>query len=641
MVRVCVATPELRIADVAFNARELLAQLSKASVAKAQLVVFPELCLTGYSCGDLFASPHLQNQALAGLLDVAGATRVGPACVVGLPVAQGGRLFNCAAVCAEGRVLGVVPKTHLPSYGEFYEKRWFAPASAATAATVRIGDQDVPFGSRLLFKDHRQPDFVLAVEICEDLWAVEPPSGAAALAGATVIANPSASNELVGKAAYRADLVRQQSARALCAYLYASSGPWESSADLVYSGHSLIAESGKLLAESQRFCFESRFTLADVDLHVLQHERLRNTTFACDTLARGTSPAVFREVPFALGAPPPWEDIACPLLRPLPRHPFVPEDEAGRDSICAEILNLQTTALARRLRHTKSRAVILGISGGLDSTLALLVALRAVEVCGMPPSSIVAVTMPGFGTTQRTRSNAENLVAALGATLRVIPIGDAVNLHFKDIGHDPAVENVTYENAQARERTQILMDVANMSGGFVLGTGDLSEAALGWCTFNGDHMSMYHVNAGVPKTLVRHLIAGCARSTRNAEVARILEDVLATPISPELLPLADGQLQQRTEETVGPYELHDFFLFHHVRHQASPAKIRELARRAFSGIHDDKSITHWLGVFLARFFSQQFKRSPMPDGPKIGTVALSPRSDWRMPSDVSGAGWMG
>jgi NAD+ synthase (glutamine-hydrolysing) len=639
LVRVCAATPELRIADTHFNVQATLDALRDAGRSGAQIVLFPELGLTSYTCADLFNSSHLIHSAQLALRQIAVATKDLPACVVGLPVEAAGRLFNCAAFCAGGRVIGIVPKTHLPNGNEFYEKRWFAGAIERSVPQVLIGDEWISFGTDLLFEDESHPGVCIGIEICEDLWAVEPPSGSLALAGAVILLNPSASNELIGKAPYRRDLVRQQSARTLAAYVYASSGPWESSTDLVFSGHTLIAECGRLLAEGDRFSFSTKLTLADIDVAELLHERRASTTFRCDTSARGIAPKPMRHCRFNLSPGPDFRNRETRLLRPLPRHPFVPDADAARSAHCEEIFTLQATALARRLRHTRSRTLVIGISGGLDSTLALLVCLRAVELCGLEPSSILAVTMPGFGTTNRTRNNALALAEHVGATLRTVPIEEAVNQHFRDIGHPPDLHDVTYENSQARERTQVLMDLANQNGGIVIGTGDLSEAALGWCTFNGDHMSMYHVNIGVPKTLVRHLVRWHAANLASEPLTRVLEDILATPITPELLPLKEGELQQETEVTVGPYELHDFFLFHLVRHQATPAKIHWLASRAFEGIHSPADIRKWLQVFLGRFFSQQFKRNPMPEGPKIGSVALSPRGDWRMPGDVSGALW--
>jgi NAD+ synthase (glutamine-hydrolysing) len=591
-----------------------------------RLIVFPELCLTGYSCADLFHFPALQKQALVALGQLAETTaNLGCLAVVGLPLSVESRLYNVAAVIGGGRVLGYVPKSFLPNSGEFYERRWFSPA-----ATLRATELDgVPIGTDLLFEVPDLPGFVLGVEICEDLWTVVPPSSLAALVGATILANPSASNEVLGKVQYRRSLVTQQSARCLAAYVYAGAGAGESSTDVVYSGHGLIAENGVMLGETERFSFQTRAVLADVDLQRLAHERLKSAAFRDDE----TRPE-FRKVRVTLGATAGSQD----LLRAISPRPFVPPAEADRRAVCEEIFAIQATGLARRLRQTKSKTVVLGLSGGLDSTLALLVLIDALKRADLPRSAALTVTMPGFGTTERTKGNAEKLAEALGIPLRKISIKASVEQHFTDIGHPAGLHDITYENAQARERTQILMDVANQTGGLVLGTGDLSEAALGWCTFNGDHMSMYHVNAGVPKTLVKYLIEWAATELYDAEAGEILHDIIATPISPELLPIgADGQIEQKTEDTVGPYELHDFFLFHFVRHGCPAEKIRYLAAIAFAGRYELVVIEKWLAVFLRRFAQNQFKRSSMPDGPKVGSVALSPRGDWRMPSDWSGA----
>lgn len=616
--------------DVEANRAALEAVVRRAADLGAALVVTPELGLTGYSAGDLFAQELLLGAAWTALERLATNLTDLPhvAAVVGLPVRSAdGRLYNAAALVAGGRVRGIVPKQYLPNRGEFYEDRWFTRAVDRRLPAEHAG---IPFGTDLLFHLGR-PGFVLGIEICEDLWAVEPPSGPLALAGAMILANPSASPELLGKAAYRSDLVRQQSARCLAAYLYAGSGPGESSMDVVFGGHSLIVENGTVLAETERFRFDSQVAVADIDLAKLAHERVTNSSFA-NSHAPATR-TVIVGLP-ASGAEP------ADLRRRVDRSPFVPDDPEERSRHCEEIFAIQATGLAKRLRHTGARTVTLGLSGGLDSTLALLVTARAFDALGLDRAGIVCITMPGFGTTDRTYTNAIGLMRALNTTAREIPIGAAVSSHFVDIGHDPDDENVVYENAQARERTQVLMDMANETGGFVVGTGDLSEAALGWMTFNGDHMSMYHVNAGVPKTLVRYLVAWAADDVFADETSRILHDIVDTPITPELLPLKGGRLAQRTEDTVGPYILHDFFLFHVVRYGARPAKVYFLASHAFAGVYDGAEIARWLEVFLRRFFSQQFKRSSMPDGPKVGSVALSPRGDWRMPSDASPAVWL-
>lgn len=633
-LRVASAAPELRVADVAFNTARIEACLQAAAGHGASLVLFPELSVTGYTCGDLFSQALLHERAREALLQLAAATqRHDIHAVVGLPFALNGRLYNCAGVLGGGRVLGLVPKVYLPTTAEYYEERWFTSAAGMGPAEVELGGARVPLASELLFEDHAR-GCTFGIEICEDLWAVKPPSGDLCLAGANLILNPSASNELLGKSAYRRDLVRQQSARCMTAYAYAGAGPGESSTDVVFSGHCLIAENGTLLVESERFRFDSQIVYADIDLGRLLHERLCNSSFSA-----ASATVDFRRVPVRLAEQVP-DQFPAGSLRPNSPHPFVPADPAARAATCREIFAIQSTGLAKRLKHTGAKRVVLGISGGLDSTLALLVTARAFDLLGLDRRGIVAPTLPGFGTTQRTRTNAEKLVELLGATLRVIPIGPAVSQHFADIGHDPAVHDVTYENAQARERTQILMDLANQVGGFVVGTGDLSESALGWCTFNGDHMSMYHVNSGVPKTLVRYLVEWCADAEFTGATAEVLRDIAATPISPELLPTTkDGRLQQQTEDVVGPYELHDYFLFHVVRHGSRPAKVLYLAELAFAGKYDRRTILRWLEVFVGRFFSQQFKRSAMPDGPKVGSVALSPRGDWRMPSDASAAEW--
>ncbi len=642
-VRVGVISPELRVADVDFNVGAIVAALRAAASQGCRLALFPELCVTGYSCGDLFYQAALLSRAEAALGVLADATLdSGCAAVVGLPLPVDGKLYNCAALLAGGRLHGVVPKTYLPTTNEFYEERWFTPGPLASAQHIHVAgfDQAVPFGVDLLFAAVGFPGLTIGVEICEDLWAVQPPSGEQALAGATLLLNLSASNELLAKVEYRRELVRQQSARCLAAYCYAGAGPGESTTDTVWAGHSLIAENGALLAETERFRFDTQMAVADVDVQRLVHERLRNSTFSASRAGRP-----FRRISFDL--PGETNGVAerpegPSLIRPqLSRTPFVPADPQRRAASCREIFAIQAVGLAKRLRHTGLQRVTIGVSGGLDSTLALLVTARAFDLLGLPRAGIVAITMPGFGTTQRTKNNAVLLAEALGVTLRTIPIDAAVRQHFADIGHDENLHDVVYENAQARERTQILMDVANQIGGLVVGTGDLSELALGWLTYSGDHMSMYHVNAGVPKTLVRYLIDWVADEAWSGPAAIVLRDIIATPITPELLPLAaDGALAQKTEDAIGPYELHDFFLYQVARQQFSPAKVLVLARQAFAGSYSDAEILRWLEVFYRRFFSQQFKRSAMPDGPKVGSVALSPRGDWRMPSDASAAVWL-
>ena len=635
-MRVASAAPELRVADVDFNTSQISAAMETAAKRGASIILFPELSITGYTCGDLFAQSLLINKALESLLTLAADTKkFGITAIVGLPFALNGRLYNCAAFVGDGLVLGIVPKLFLPNTGEFYEARWFTSGTTLEPTQIDIGGYAVPLASNLLFAASNVPGCTMGIEICEDLWAVEPPSGRLALAGATVIFNPSASNELLGKKNYRQDLVKSQSARCLATYVYASSGPGESSTDLVFSGHCMVAENGATLAESERFRFDTQIIYADIDLDRLQHERLCSSSFSC-----GAPAGAFQYVNFN-----------CPVtisaqeqpgsMRPNPPMPFVPADPQVRASTCREIFSIQATGLAKRLRHTAVHKIVIGISGGLDSTLALLAAAHAFDLLGLDRKGIIGVTMPGLGTSQRTKTNAEALVELIGAELRVIPIHDAVKGHFRDIGHDENVLDVTYENAQARERTQVLMDLANELGGLVVGTGDLSEAALGWCTFNGDHMSMYHVNVGVPKTLVRYIIEWCAEAEFSGKTSDVLRDICATPVSPELLPMGtDGKHLQVTEDIVGPYELHDYFLFQMVRHGQRPAKIFYLAELAFGDRYDRSTLLRWLEVFVKRFFSQQFKRSAMPDGPKVGSVALSPRGDWRMPSDGVASAWL-
>ncbi|TDU66549.1 NAD+ synthase (glutamine-hydrolysing) [Prosthecobacter fusiformis] len=629
-VRVAAVSPELKLGDVAANVAIIRSEMQRLAGEGCRLIVFPELCLTGYSCADLFYQRSLQQQALNGVKQLAEANaELGCCIVVGLPLAIQGRLYNVAAIIGDGEILGYVPKTFLPNSGEFYERRWFSPAQTLTD-THTDGD-GTPVGTDLLFEATDLPGFVLGIEICEDLWTVIPPSSHAALAGATLLANPSASNEVLGKFNYRRQLITQQSARCLASYIYASAGAGESSTDTVYSGHSLIAENGVLMGETERFSFETRAVIADVDLQRLEHERMRSTVFR-DAAATQS----YSRITFNLGE---QETVANKALqRTVSPLPFVPPAGADRQAVCEEIFAIQATALARRLRQTHSKTAVLGLSGGLDSTLALLVMIEALKRAGMPRDAALTITMPGFGTTSRTKGNAEKLAEALHIPLRTIPIGAAVEQHFKDISHPPGLHDVTYENSQARERTQVLMDVANQTNGIVVGTGDLSESALGWCTFNGDHMSMYHVNAGVPKTLVKYLIEWCATELYAEEAGAILHDIIDTPISPELLPLAaDGSMEQKTEDTVGPYELHDFFLFHFVRHGCGKDKILFLAEQALGEKYGREVIEKWLTVFLRRFVQSQFKRSSMPDGPKVGSVALSPRGDWRMPSDYSGS----
>ncbi len=631
-LRVGVASPALRVADVAYNLEQMSDAVQVARERHCQLLIFPELAITGYTCADLFLQSLLVDAAGSALDELAAiAGQKGVAVVVGVPLAVGDRLFNCAAFLAGGRLRGLVPKQYLPNSQEFYEKRWFAPASLLRQTSVAWRGETVPVGTDLLFQAEGFGACRVGIEICEDAWTVNPPSGRLAAQGATLLVNLSASPETLGKERYRRELVCSQSARCLAVYAYASAGPGESTTDLVFSGHSLIAENGQLLAESERFSFATCLSCADVDLGRMVSERLRSSSFA--DAAADLPP---RLVSFPLLTAP----AAC-FARAVPAMPFVPGENYERAERCREIFALQTTGLAKRLLHTATRQVVIGISGGLDSTLALLVICRAFDRLELPRSGIVAVTMPGFGTTERTRNNAVGLAEQLGVQLRTISIDAAVRQHFADIGHPEGRHDITFENAQARERTQLLMDIANQVGGLVIGTGDLSELALGWCTYNGDHMSMYAVNSGVPKTLVRYLVEWCAEEEFSGRSAEILHDICATPVSPELLPpAANGEIEQRTEEQVGPYLLHDFFLFHALRLQFPPAKILFLAERAFAGNYSPPQLRRWLRLFYQRFFAQQFKRSCLPDGPKVGSVALSPRGDWRMPSDACARLWL-
>ena len=630
-IKTAAVTPKVQVADPEGNAREIIRLAKEAAGNGAKIIVFPELCITGYTCGDLFLQELLLESAKEALLQIIRETRELDALIfAGLPWEKEGKLYNVAAVFQGGKLLGLVPKTCIPNYGEFYELRHFARGNQeADAVWTDSGDGErdyIPFGTRLLFTCEEMPGLAVAAEICEDVWVPDPPSIHHALAGATVIVNCSASDETTGKDAYREALISGQSARLVCGYIYANAGEGESSQDLVFGGHNLIAENGKILSRSARFKNESIY--ADLDIAIIVVERRRMTTFFSRT------DAVYTEIGFHLNK----EETK--LSRFIDPAPFVPDDSQDRQKRCEEIFAIQYMGLKKRLEHTRSRTAVVGISGGLDSTLALLVAVRAFDSLGLPRKGILGVTMPCFGTTDRTYRNACELVRKLGGTLREVDIREAVTTHFRDIGHDPEVHDVTYENSQARERTQVLMDLANQSGGLVIGTGDMSELALGWATYNGDHMSMYGVNAGVPKTLVRHLVRYYADTCGDPELAATLLDVLDTPVSPELLPPKDGVIAQKTEDLVGPYELHDFFLYYVLRFGFTPSKIYRLARLAFAGVYGDDTILKWLKTFYRRFFTQQFKRSCLPDGPKVGSVAVSPRGDLRMPSDASAAIWL-
>ena len=625
-VKVAAVTPDIRVADPLYNRESVLKKIKEAEENGAVVIVCPELCLTGYTCNDLFLQELLLRQAKEALVWLMDQTvGLNALIFVGLPFEHLGKLYNAAAVINRGKLLGIVPKTHLPNYGEFYEQRHFTRGTESPVP-VCVGEHVAMMGTRMIFACKEYPTLRVAAEICEDLWAPDPPSTYHALAGANLIVNLSASDETTGKDIYRRDLVKGQSARLLCGYVYCSAGEGESTQDIVFSGHNVIAENGTLLAQAERFTNE--ITYAEIDVERMSAERRRMTTFE----SKGQND--YRYESFSL------EMRETELTRHVDPTPFVPSDMYDREKRCEEILAIQSMGLKKRLSHTGCQSAVVGISGGLDSTLALLVTVHAFDALGIPREKITAVTMPGFGTTDRTYENAVGMIRCLGATFREISIVPAVNQHFADIGHDASVHDVTYENCQARERTQILMDIANKSGGMVIGTGDMSELALGWATYNGDHMSMYAVNCSVPKTLVRHLVRYYADTCGDVGLAEVLYDVLDTPVSPELLPPEDGKISQKTEDLVGPYELHDFYLYQILRYGFAPAKVYRLAKRAFSGSYDDATILKWLKTFYKRFFSQQFKRSCIPDGPKVGTIALSPRGDLRMPSDASVNVWM-
>ncbi len=625
-VKVAAATPDIRVADVEFNTQNIINAMEEAQKNGAKILVFPELCVTGYTCSDLFDHSVLLKASRKALLEIAENTNDKDMLVfIGAPLEVNGKLYNVAAAMNQGEIIGFTTKTFLPNYGEFYEMRQFTPGPQ-TVREITFEGKKIPFGPQILFQAEGMEELVVAAEICEDVWSPVPPSIQAALEGATVIVNCSASDETIGKDTYRRALISGQSARLISGYIYANAGEGESTTDLVFGGHNIIAENGTVLKESSRYVNEIIYS--ELDLQRITGERRKNTTFQPldeETLVR---------VPFTV------EETKTFLTRTFPKKPFVPSDEQTRAQRCEEILTIQAMGLKKRLAHTNARTAVVGISGGLDSTLALLVTARAFDMLGRDKKDIIAVTMPCFGTTDRTYQNACEMSKKVGATLIEVPIADAVNVHFRDIGHDPEDHSVTYENCQARERTQVLMDIANKTWGMVIGTGDLSELALGWATYNGDHMSMYGVNASVPKTLVRHLVKYAADDTKDEALKNVLYDVLDTPVSPELLPPKDGDIAQKTEDLVGPYELHDFFLYFMLRFGYEPSKIFRIACMTFDGEYDKETIFKWLETFCRRFFSQQFKRSCLPDGPKVGTVALSPRGDWRMPSDACVAVWM-
>lgn len=624
-VKVAAATPKIRVADVRYNADSIIRMIGQAKEAGAELLVFPELCVCGYTCGDLFGQDVLLGAAMEELARIARATAGEELLVfVGVPFRCGGVLYNCAAAINDGAVIGFVPKRHLPNYAEFYEKRNFQPYCGENIR-VEFAGASVPFGRKLVFRSRSMEQFTVAAELCEDLWVPAPPSVSHALAGANIIVNLSASDEAAGKAEYRELLVRAQSAKTVSGYVYSDAGDGESTTDMVFAGHNIICENGVVLAESE--LFRNGLTVSEIDVQRLAFERRRINTFYDSQDAAG-----YEIIPFTAGG------VGEKLTRSVSRHPFVPADDGERTARAESILTMQAAGLKKRIEHTNAACAVIGISGGLDSALALLVTARAFKALGRSAKEIIAVTMPCFGTTGKTRENSLRLMRELGVTSREIDIAATVRAHFADIGHDESVHNAAYENAQARIRTLVLMDIANDNGGFVVGTGDLSELALGWATYNGDHMSMYGVNASVPKTLVKYLIRHEA-ARLGGEAEKTLCDILDTEISPELLPPEDGKIAQKTEELVGPYELHDFYLYHAVRWGELPEKVFYLARQAFKGAYDKKTLKKWLKNFYTRFFSQQFKRSCLPDGVKVGSVTLSPRGDWRMPSDASAALW--
>ena len=630
--RISACVPRLKVADVRYNIDEMKRLAAMPQNSESAVMLFPELAVTGYACADLFHNSALLEASDRGVAELAAAfAGLGAQIIVfGAPVQFRGRLFNAAVFVQNGRVLGVVPKINLPNYREFYEKRYFSSGRGIRNESFRFaGFDNVPFGVDLIFDV--SAELRIGSEICEDMWTTIPPSSQLALNGATLLLNLSASNELVGKSEYRRELVRGQSARCVAAYAYVSAGVHESTTDIVCGGHAVIAENGGVLLDSERFFRDGRVFQADVDLRRIRAARLSDSPYANSVEMNAGSGC--RMIP-ALPVPEP-----SGLHRTVAPHPFVPSDNAVRDVRCREIFSIQSAGLAKRIEHTSAKKLVIGISGGLDSTLALLVCVNTLKLLKRPADDVIAVTMPGFGTTGRTYNNAVGLCHELGTELREISIKEACLEHFRNIGHDPEEHNVVYENSQARERTQILLDIANKVGGIAIGTGDLSESAMGWCTYNGDHISMYSVNCSVPKTLIRYVI-GWVGDNSTAQVRAILQDIIDTPVSPELLPAAqDGTIQQKTEDIIGPYEIHDFFLYHFLKYGAAPEKLRFLAEHAFAGTYTAVQIETWLKTFLRRFFTQQFKRSCMPDGPKVGTISLSPRGDWRMPSDASSAVW--
>ncbi len=630
-VKVAAAVPRVKVADCKFNAGEIEKEIIIAEGKGVQIIAFPELCVTGYTCGDLFAQQLLLEEAEMGLIHIISNTRqLDIIAILGMPIAMNGVLLNAAVVIQKGKVLGVVPKTYLPNYKEFYEKRWFTSAVDVSETSVRLCGQLVPMGANLLFE---MADTTFGIEICEDLWAPIPPSSSLALQGAEILFNLSADNEGIGKHNYLCSLISQQSARCIAGYVFCSCGFGESTTDVVFAGNGLIYENGSLIEYSKRFSFEGQVVIGEIDVEHLRIERRVNTTFAACRAHCAPEEAVRVSTEYV-------NSKELNLTRRFDPHPFVPQGTALNER-CEEIFSIQVSGLAQRLVHTRAKSAVVGISGGLDSTLALLVCVKTFDKLGWSRKDIIGVTMPGFGTTDRTHTNAVDLMNSLGITVREVSIKEACIQHFKDIDHDINVHDVVYENAQARERTQILMDIANEVGGMVIGTGDLSELALGWATYNGDHMSMYGVNGSVPKTLVKHLVKWVAENDMDAASRATLLDIVDTPISPELIPADEnGNIKQITEDLVGPYELHDFFLYYFLRCGFRPSKIFFLAARTFKDMYDEETIKKWLQVFFRRFFNQQFKRSCLPDGPKVGSISISPRGDWRMPSDASSEMWL-
>lgn len=631
-VKVAAATPLVRVADCIYNTEQIESMMREASEKGVEIIAFPELAITAYTCLDLFGQQTLQEEAVNSLLNlIHGTQELYILTFVGIPLRAGDCLINATVAFQSGKILGVVPKTYLPNYKEFQEKRWFTSSHDLEVSSVMIGDYSYPMSPNLLFCNG---DIRVGVEICEDLWMPSPPSSFLAMAGANILINPSASNELIGKHTYRRQLVSQQSARCVAGYVYSACGYGESTTDLVFAGSSLIAENGSILAEARRFSIEGQLIVSEIDINNLKHDRLQNVSFL-DGLKDYKEKNV-QFIPFDI----PDTAKTAGLTRKVEPHPFTPSGDTLNER-CEEIFQIQVAGLAKRMAHTHSRTAIIGISGGLDSTLALLVTVMTFDLLGISRKQVIGITMPGFGTTDRTYTNALNLMNSLGITSREISIREASLLHFRDIGHDPDNHDVTYENTQARERTQLLMDIANQENGMVIGTGDLSELALGWATYNGDHMSMYGVNTSIPKTLVKYLVKWVAGHKVDKESCVTLLDIVDTPISPELIPAdANGNIKQKTEDLVGPYELHDFFIYHFLRFGARPSKIYWLAQQAFAGVYEKEVIKKWLHTFFRRFFQQQFKRSCLPDGPKVGSISLSPRGDWRMPSDAVATIWL-